>query len=262
MQIRDAVQQADERAALGGGRVPDRAAGVTEPWTAVGPPHKRRHLLAAPVHSPAPPACTSSSTPAQNGATSSSDVCETAACLLQQCECGLLRSSAFAKWLRQVTDLSVTAIRSELRRFRPGLDYTVATGALLLHPESVLLRIYMAAASSYKRIAVRAANLIYERMCQLCTRAHMCHESAKSIRGCLCAGDPQMQREAAHSGAVPPRLDATLCFADDSDETAAAAWASDDVGGFQCYIVADDEADAAAETYTCVSAASCDAVHC
>ena len=131
MQIRDAIRQADDRAALGGGRVPDRAAGVTEPWTAVGPPHKRRHLLADPVDSPAPPACASASTPAQKGATSSScAVREIAACLMQQCESGLLRSSAFAKWLRQVTDLSVTAIRSELRRFRPGLDYTVATGAL------------------------------------------------------------------------------------------------------------------------------------
>ena len=120
------------------------------------------------------------------------------------------------------------------------------------------MHICLAAAASYNRGELRTAHLIFERMCQICTRARVCIGSGRCLRipSCMCAGDPQMQREAAHTGAVPPRLDATLCFADDSDETAAAAWASDDVGGFQCYFVADDEADAAAETYTCVSATS------
>ena len=49
-----------------------------------------------------------------------------------------------------------------------------------------------------------------------------------------------------------PQLDATLCFVDESDEDARLAWASDELGAFQCYILADEEANAAAETYRCV----------
>lgn len=103
---------------------------------------------------------------------------------LQQCANELFASRAFGKWLQRVTDLVVTAMRGELRRFRPGLDYTVATGIL----------------SS---------------------------EGAEAIS----------------------RLDATLCFVDDEGESDALAWHSDEVGGFQCYIVSDEEANAAAETY-------------
>jgi prolyl 3-hydroxylase /prolyl 3,4-dihydroxylase len=45
------------------------------------------------------------------------------------------------------------------------------------------------------------------------------------------------------------QLEATLCFVDCEGEAAEGAWGSDEVGGFQCYIAADEEATAAAETY-------------
>jgi hypothetical protein len=122
-----------------------------------------------------------------NGKVASQDTrqkgCKVAAAL-QRCAHELFASRAFGKWLRRVTDLGVVAMQGQLRRFRPGLDYTVATGVLA-------------------------------------------SEGAEAL----------------------PRLDATLCFVDDEAESDALAWQSGEVGGFQCYIVADEEANAAAETY-------------
>jgi len=62
---------------------------------------------------------------------------------------------------------------------------------------------------------------------------------------------PGLDYTIAHFGVLSdrPQLDATLCFVDDGGEESRAAWASDDLGGFQCYILADEEANAAAETY-------------
>jgi prolyl 3-hydroxylase /prolyl 3,4-dihydroxylase len=194
----DAVRREDAAAAVGGGAVPARDAGVAEAWEAVGPPHKQRFLQAnasaGALHATAPPAA--------------QDPHASAAMQMRAVVAHLFRSAAFAKWLARVTDLGVTSLRCILRRFRPGLDYTVATGAA--------------------------------------------HDSPPHIT----------------PASPPPLLDATLCFVDDDGEEKATAWASDDVGGFQCYIAADDEADAAAETYTCalssagVRAASSDASPC
>jgi hypothetical protein len=60
----------------------------------------------------------------------------------------------------------------------------------------------------------------------------------------------------AHHGilTVDPRLDATLCMVDDEDEFDASAWDFGEVGGFECYIAADEGGEAAgaaaAEVYT------------
>ena len=48
-----------------------------------------------------------------------------------------------------------------------------------------------------------------------------------------------------------PRIDATLCFVDTRDKDMEELWDSGDVGGFECYIAAEDDtdADATAEVY-------------
>lgn len=91
----------------------------------------------------------------------------------------LFKTPAFARLLRSLTNLQPTGSKLEIRRFRPGLDYTVAHHGLL---ESEF------------------------------------------------------------------RLDATLCFADASD-VGAAMWESEEVGGFECYIPADEEDTVASEVY-------------
>ena len=91
----------------------------------------------------------------------------------------VFKTEAFARLLRSLTNLQPTGSKAEIRRFRPGLDYTVAHHGLL-------------------------------------------------------------EKEF--------RLDATLCFADNTD-VGAAMWDSEEVGGFECYIPADDEETVASEVY-------------
>ena len=95
----------------------------------------------------------------------------------------LFASEAFGRYLQEITALELTGCSSEARRFRPGLDYSVA-----------------------------------------------------------------------HYGAITKeaRLDAVLSLVDDfapggkPDEEKRALWESQDVGGYECYLVADDEVEAEA----------------
>lgn len=54
----------------------------------------------------------------------------------------------------------------------------------------------------------------------------------------------------AHYGLLThdPRLDASLCFVDESSPDAIELWQSGEVGGFEAYVLADEE-DEAAEVY-------------
>ena len=93
-----------------------------------------------------------------------------------------MRSAPFGRFLKRISAVVVKSAAVECRRFRPGMDYTLAHYGMLT-------------------------------------------------------------RET--------RLDATLCFVDDrSDDLSDQVWESGDVGGFQCYIVADEEEGTeAAEVY-------------
>lgn len=66
---------------------------------------------------------------------------------------------------------------------------------------------------------------------------------------------PGLDYTVAHSGekVTTPILDATLCFVEASGADAGMMWDSDEVGGFQCYILGDDEANEAADTYKCAA---------
>ena len=79
-------------------------------WRAVGPAHKRRYLAFAPQSSD------------NTGKSSFNE----AGLMLQSVQEGLLRSAAFSRYLKRITTLEPSAFRDEIRRFRPGLDYTVA----------------------------------------------------------------------------------------------------------------------------------------
>ena len=96
--------------------------------------------------------------------------------LLRDLRTELFQSEAFARLLTALTGLRPTAHKGEVRRFRPGLDYTVAHHGILT---------------------------------------------------------------------VDPRLDATMCMVDDEGEDASSAWDFGEVGGFECYIAADEEGSAA-----------------
>jgi prolyl 3-hydroxylase /prolyl 3,4-dihydroxylase len=169
MQILHALRREDTRDGLGGGKVPVYSAGVNGQWQPHGPCHKQRYLShPVPTRSQAVPA--------------NSQAQESAGAVLAQVARDLFASKAFAKWLVSVTEVAPGSMHALVRRFRPGLDYTVAT---------------------------------------------------------------------AGGMGAKVQLEATLCFVDSDGEAAQGAWGSDEVGGFQCYIAADEEATAAAETYRC-----------
>lgn len=157
----------DEADQLGNKRAPSAyTIGMCDGWTVKGPPHKQRFLTYTPGPE-TPPASSSAHASAGHA--------------LQDIATSVLKSPAFLRYLKAITKLQVASSRYEVRRFRAGIDYTVA-----------------------------------------------------------------------HHGTMveTPMLDATLCFVkvneDDEEEADAELWESGDAGGFECYIEADEDADAAA----------------
>jgi prolyl 3-hydroxylase /prolyl 3,4-dihydroxylase len=180
--ILKATALADEAAGVGGGNVPEYAAGCSGCWRAVGPAHKQRYLR----YSESQHAEESQHVNGGVSGTSThageelADPAEVAGRLLTQVHKDLFSSGAFARLVRRLTTVTMLGQRSQVRRFRPGLDYTVA-----------------------------------------------------------------------HYGGLTrdPRLDAVLCFVNDSSQAAKAAWDSGEVGGFEAYLLADEDEERPAEVY-------------
>jgi Rps23 Pro-64 3,4-dihydroxylase Tpa1-like proline 4-hydroxylase len=181
--LRFVARREDANAGLGDGKVPRRTAGVGGGWRVVGPTHKQRYAaydgaglpegvsIAAEggVDDDDPKGKGVERDPWGDDADVSADVSAGAA--LREVKETLLASEPFARLLTALTGLRPTAHKGEIRRFRPGLDYTVAH------------------------------------------------------RGCL---------------TTDPRLDATLCLVDDDGDLNSSAWDFGEVGGFECYIAADE----------------------
>jgi len=162
--LSDALRLADAEDGFAPGTaetpIPQYSVGATAGWQLVGPPHLRRYL--------------------RLGTEEGSGKCDGGeerhqqlGTLLRQVEEGLFKSGAFRKWLEACTQLAPRGVgRLELRRFRPGVDYTVAARSVMAAPEGA-------------------------------------------------------------------ELDATLTFVR-SDAEAVGKWESEDVGGFESYLAADD----------------------
>jgi len=169
--------------------------GVSAQWELIGPPHMQRYLRYRPDIS----ASTEGSD--DDGLSSAGEV-------LQELRTRLLQSHPFRRFLRAVTSLGEpTGYTAEIRRFRPGRDYTVAHYGLL-RDTSVLDATLCFVAGSGKADAT------------------MAEPTEDNDNG---AGDK--------TAAAPS--DVTV----EPDE-ADILWQSGDVGGFECYIAADDDDDA------------------
>ncbi|KAF6252117.1 Oxoglutarate and iron-dependent oxygenase degradation C-term-domain-containing protein [Scenedesmus sp. NREL 46B-D3] len=177
LQVADNILQAavaqDTAEGVGSGKIPSFTAGYSEDWQAVGPPHKQRYLSYR--GQPQQPAAGAAAAAAAAAASSAGG-------LLAAAKAALFESSAFARLLKAMIDVDILKHAGEVRRFRAGLDYTVA-----------------------------------------------------------------------HYGIITsePRLDCVLSFVDDATPAAADAWAVGEVGGFEAYLLADedDEAAGAAAVY-------------
>ncbi|PWN46055.1 hypothetical protein IE81DRAFT_284553 [Ceraceosorus guamensis] len=108
-----------EKGGRGQARIPDHQTGVTERWKIVGPPHRQRYLSLVGKDELAKPALSNAPIP-QPIPTDPESVLD----LLRS---HLFPSPAFRHFLANVTQLVPIGARPfETRRFRPGLDYTLA----------------------------------------------------------------------------------------------------------------------------------------
>lgn len=169
--IKDASSKEDERDLLGNDRPTlDYQVGSNDDWKVVGPAHKQRFLQNT-----------------SDGATKSCDESGlSAADYLYHLRKTLFESEAFGRWVGWVSSLGFPlGQRGRIRRFRPGLDYTVAHYGVLTTN------------------AVLDATL------------------------CFCGGEGNQ-----------------CSFDEETNELigsdADAVWESGDIGGFECYIAADE----------------------
>lgn len=174
-EIVSAITKVDEADEVGCGKIPKYDVGIGYGWRGIGPSHKQRYLRYSPYGD-------GSNGNNHNGTNNSAGApSEHAGELLHRVQQDVLSSAAFARLIRRLTTLTMLGHRSEVRRFRPGLDYTVA-----------------------------------------------------------------------HYGGLTtdPRMDAVLCFANDRNgDEARMVWESGEVGGFEAYVLADEDEDKPAEVY-------------
>jgi Rps23 Pro-64 3,4-dihydroxylase Tpa1-like proline 4-hydroxylase len=120
-----AARAADARDALGGGRplASDYRVGAGNGgWRAVGPPHKQRYLRFG-GEAAAADVLLKAAAAAQED---DDDQQQEPGALLAALRTEVFSSGAFARLLRRLTSIQMLGHAGEVRRFRPGLDYTVA----------------------------------------------------------------------------------------------------------------------------------------
>jgi hypothetical protein len=117
--LKKALLEADFRDGIGDparqGRVPAHTAGVNEHWELKGPPSRHRYLTPKPQ-----PESTIEHVFPRSELTSPVQI-------IRGVSEELFKSDAFRAWLLMVTTYLPVSYDVEARRFRPGLDYTLAT---------------------------------------------------------------------------------------------------------------------------------------
>jgi prolyl 3-hydroxylase /prolyl 3,4-dihydroxylase len=158
--IREEMITVDGQDAVGEGRRPAYDVGMCGGWSLHGPAHMQRYLTFPSEYA------RDTSSPHNRLGSILSDIYEK-----------LISSVPFANFIRACTTLSMLGCQGEVRRFRPGLDYTVA-----------------------------------------------------------------------HYGGLTkdPRLDVVFCFVNDAPMD---SWGDGECGGFEAYVLADEEEDGPAEVY-------------
>ena len=114
--ILEATARADEALGRSVSECAAHGAGVRGGWAEVGPPHLRRFLQFDPA-----------AAARAEGGMGAADAEQAAGEALAACARELLRQPAFARYVRHVCQARpLRPLEPRLRRFRPGLDYTVA----------------------------------------------------------------------------------------------------------------------------------------
>jgi len=185
--IQACILDADEGDNVGRGKPSlDYGVGVSEDWKPVGPAHKQRFLeYVGEVAEQSENGVSSIATATSTRSTSASPSKRSGALMLHL-KRAVFESPVFSRLIESLTSLGVPlGSRGRVRRFRPGLDYTIAHYGILTK------------------------------------------ESVLDATLCFVAG----------SGNQSQGIDV-----DDSDDI---MWQSDDKGGFECYISADEDGEQA-----------------
>ncbi|CAM9184190.1 unnamed protein product [Laminaria digitata] len=198
--IVDAAIAADRADGLGYMEASPFDAGVRGGWRKAGPPHRQRMLRLS---------ATDPGTIVFLGFTDGDgpeEKDDEIGALLRELRDKLFRGQAFRAFLQKMLgDASVVASRRQARRFRPGLDYTLATPG---------------APWKLKR-------------------------GAKGGGGGGAGGDTGVEDRAPPNGGGEEEqymvLDVVLCFVDDREPYKEAAWKQDEVGGYVTYLGGDDD---------------------
>ncbi|PWN23750.1 hypothetical protein BCV69DRAFT_279673 [Microstroma glucosiphilum] len=191
--------------------IPAQETGVDSDWSIVGPPHRQRFLSlraskpadAALASNPSIPATLPLDSPAE---------------LLDIIRTSVLPSSAFRHFLANITQLVPISHRPfEARRFRPGLDYSLARA-----DEEAVLDVCFGLTPDVGRIALDAAGGTGGPK-GLAGKGSKAKKSAK-------AGPSQLTKKQA--------------------KEIAGKWESGEIGGWSCYMAPDEEdVDATGEVY-------------
>eukprot|EP01039_Chlorochromonas_danica_P008261 gene8261-9110_t len=207
--VRALIVQLDRQDGLGRCRPSlDHTTGLHAGWELRGPSHKRRYL---------------SYVSSKKGKSESKSegmaraVGETLSELLQN----LLSQDAFARYLRQVTTCIPTASRADIRRFRPGFDYTVAHYGCL---------------TKEARLDATLCFVNDDR------------EAEQNILNDSRGSKDKKKRKKSNGKSVDV---SPVDEEDGYDSDYGAVWEDGEVGGFECYIEADQDVDdtEAAEVY-------------
>ena len=129
---RDGLGRRGEERGSGGGPPPrpppsDYLVGAREGWTAVGPPHKQRylHFEGEAASEQELRGVAAAAAAAASSSSSSTSVADPGP-LLSALRRDLFSTLPFFRLLKQLTTITQLGSSGEVRRFRPGLDYSVA----------------------------------------------------------------------------------------------------------------------------------------
>lgn len=197
--------------------IPPHNTGVDDDWDIVGPPHRARYLSLRPTSKAAQDVLESNpSVPATLPFDSPAD-------LLDLIRTAVLPSPAFRHFLANISQLVPISHRPfEARRFRPGLDYTLANS-----DSEPVLDVCFGLTPDMERIAMDAAG----------------GGAAGGPKG---LGGSASKYKKPKTTSVSPRAQLTKKQA----RELAGKWESGEIGGWSCYMAPDEEdVDATGEVY-------------
>ncbi|CAD6885725.1 unnamed protein product [Tilletia laevis] len=198
--------------------------GVDERWSITGPPHRRRYLSldaatdASSSQASGAPLSTNPSLPA------SGLPLQDPPALLSLLRTALLPSPAFRAFLANITQLVPLALRTtEARRFRPGLDYTLAEAEA--EGEVVL-------------------DVCLDLTPQVWTEARRVASGSSAAKGPKGLGAKKQKKPATSNGASSAAGDASLNAPPKKiAKELERRWASGEVGGWECYMAPQEGED-------------------